>query len=242
MKLIAILATAMLAAGCSGQKTQTPTITQTPIDMTASTITLVAAPETGATLLQALQKRSSTREYAATELTLEQLSGVMWAAAGENRPGRLTAPSAMALYPIRTYAVLASGIYLYDAPKHTLTRVAEGDHRQLSGLQDFVYTAPLNIVYVADLAAYGDRWSSSTTKPADAQPGQGMPEADIVRLCAMDAAGYCQNANLWACANGLASVTRAGAKGPEFLAAIGAPDSYRFILAQTIGVSATPAQ
>ena len=55
----------------------------------------------------------------------------------------------------------------------------------------------------------------------------------------MDAMGYCQNANLWACANGMASVTRAMAPGPEFLKAIDAPATYRFVLAQTVGIPAT---
>jgi hypothetical protein len=219
----AALAGAMTLAACLGRAQNTP---QTTNDMTAETITLVTPAETGATLLAALQQRASTREYAADPLTLEQLSGVMWAAAGQNRAdGRLTAPSAMAMYPIRTYAVLAGGLYLYNAPTHTLTRVAEGDHRQLAGMQDFVYAAPLNIVYVADLGVYQERYGD-------------MAEAEKIKLCSMDAMGYCQNANLWACANGMASVTRAMAPGPDFLAAIGAPDTCRFILAQTVGIPA----
>ncbi len=221
-----VICAALVAAGtlaaCLGRAQDK---TKSTNEMDSETISLVTPAETGATLLQALQQRVSTREYTEDGLTLEQLSGVMWAAAGENRPGRLTAPSAMAMYPIRTYAVLAKGIYLYDAPTHTLTRVIEGDHRKLAGMQDFVYTTPLNIVYVADLATYSGRYSE-------------MPEADQLRLCSMDAMGYCQNANLWACANGMASVTRAMADGPAFLKAIGAPESYRFILAQTVGIPA----
>ena len=37
---------------------------------------------------EALANRRSWREYAAAPLTLEELSGVVWAAAGINRPGR----------------------------------------------------------------------------------------------------------------------------------------------------------
>ena len=229
----AALAAAVTLAACLGRAQNQ---SQTTNDMNSETITLVTPAETGATLLQAMQARASVREYAPDGLTLEQLSGILWAAAGENRPGRLTAPSAMAIYPIRTYAVLPQGIYFYDAPSHTLKLVKAGDHRRLAGLQDFVYTAPLNIVYVADFATYGDRWSSGVDKPEGAQGG--MAETDIMKLCAMDAAGYCQNGNLWAAANGMGAVTRAGAKGPEFLAAIGAPDSYRFVLAQTVGIPA----
>jgi len=229
----AIVLAACTATACLG-RAQTNELTTN--QMKGETITLTAPDETGATLLEALQKRASVRDYTAEGLTLSQLSGVMWAAAGENRPGRLTAPSAMALYPTRTYAVLPHGIYLYDSASHTLRRVAEGDHRQLAGLQDFVYTAPLNIMYVADISVFGDRWSSGAARPADAEGG--MPEAELLRVCALDAAGYCQNANLWAAANGMGSVTRAGARGAEFLAAISAPASYRFVLAQTVGIPA----
>jgi nitroreductase len=235
VSLILCVTLAVTLSACLG-KAPNNTPSQTTNEMSSETITLPAPVETGATLLDALKKRSSVREYSAEGLTLEQLSGVMWAAAGENRPGRLTAPSAMALYPIRTYAVLPGGIYLYDAPTHTLKLVKAGDYRNLAGLQDFVYTAPLNIMYVADISVFGDRWSSGTAKPDDSEGG--MPEADILRICALDAAGYCQNANLWAAGNGLGAVTRAGAKGAEFLATIGAPASYRFVLAQSIGIPA----
>lgn len=228
-------------AACGPAANETTAPTATPIDPTAEKIELQAPAESGATLLQALRARSSVRSYTADELTVEQLSGILWAAAGENRPGtgKLTAPSAMALYPIRTYAVLPGGIYLYDSATHSLARVAEGDHRQLAGLQDFVYTAPLNIMYVADMAVFGDKWSSGAAKPEDSKGG--MPESDILRVCALDAAGYCQNANLWAAGNGLGAVTRAGARGEEFLKAIGAPASYRFVLAQTFGIPAVVA-
>jgi hypothetical protein len=216
-------------AACGAAESETvAAVAATPVDPAAEKIELVA-PTSDATLLVSLQARSSVRSYAADALSLEQLSGVMWAAAGENRPGvdgapgKLTAPSVMALYPIRTYAVLPGGIYSYDAPSHSLTLVAAGDFRSLSGLQDFVYTAPLNIVYLADLAAYGER-------------GASMTEEAMMRLCAMDAAGYCENANLWAAGNGLGAVTRAGANGDAFLAAVNAPSSYRFVLAQTVGV------
>ena len=105
---------------------------------------------------EALANRRSWREYAAAPLTLEELSGVMWAAGGVNRPadGRLTAPSALALYPVRVYAFFAEGVYSYDAKARKLVRVAEGDLRRLAGAQDFVYAAPLNLVYIADMSVY----------------------------------------------------------------------------------------
>jgi nitroreductase len=220
-KLTIILACVAMAA-CGGtvqQKEQSNLQTTKEMD---TEIIQLTAPQSSATLLTALKERKSVRAYADAGLTLDQLSGVLWAAAGQTRPdGKLTAPSAIALYPIRVYAVTEKGIYSYSSAEHKLTLVKAGDFRELAGLQDFVYTAPLNIMYIADLSVY---------------EGRDISEDKVMTLCAMDAAGYCENANLWAAANGMGAVTRAGAKGAEFLATIDAPDTYRFILAQTVGI------
>jgi Nitroreductase family len=46
-------------------------------------------------LVRALEQRRTTREYAAEKLSLEDLSAILWAANGANRPdGKRTAPSA----------------------------------------------------------------------------------------------------------------------------------------------------
>ena len=220
-RVVSLICCVVLAA-CGGQAQNKQA--QTTKTMDAETITLAAPQESGATLMDALEARASVRSYSDEGLTLEQLSGIMWAAAGQTRPdGKLTAPSAMALYPIKVYAVIPNGIYLYDSKEHKLTLVKKGDYMKLTGLQDFVYTAPLNIMYIADLDAYAERLGN-------------MSEADKLRLCALDAAGYCQNANLWAAGYGMGAVTRGGAHGPEFLKTIEAPESYRFILAQTVGI------
>jgi nitroreductase len=217
--IIALACVAMAACGGPTQPKQESNSLTTK-EMNTETIQLTT-PESSATLLDALKERKSVRSYADTPLTLEQLSGVMWAAAGQTRPdGKLTAPSAMALYPIKTYAVLENGIYAYSSAEHKLTLVKAGDFREFTALQDFAYTAPLNIMYIADLSVYSEN----------------TPESTVMMLCAMDAMGYCENANLWAAANGMGAVTRAGAKGAEFLAAIEAPETYRFVLAQTVGI------
>lgn len=221
-KITTIIFCAALAA-CGNAQTGDA---QTTREMKSETIQLIEPRESGVTLFNALKDRMSVRAYKDEGLTLEQLSGVLWAAAGQNRPdGKLTAPSALALYPVKVYAVIDNGIYLYDSKGHKLTLVKQGDFRKLAGRQDFVYTAPLNIMYVADLDVYSERMP-------------GMPEEDRLRMASLDAAGYCQNANLWVAAHGMGSVTRGGAHGPEFLETIGAPATYRFVLAQTVGIPA----
>lgn len=116
----------------------------------------------------------------------------MGPAAGINRPARscLTAPSALALYPVRVYAFFAEGVYRYDARTHKLVRVLEGDRRKLTGMQDFVFAAPLNLVYLADRTVY---------------EGRNIPAEHVRYLCGQDAAGYAENVNLYTAGHGLRS-------------------------------------
>ncbi len=177
----------------------------------------------GLSINEALWHRQSSREYSTEPLSLEQLSELLWAAAGVNRPenNHLTAPSALALYPIRVYAFMSGGVYLYDAKTHILNRVAEGDRRELSATQEFAYGAPLNIVYVADLSVY---------------EGRPIPPEQVRYLCGLDAAGYAENVNLYAAGHGLKAITRGSYKAAELLALLGLdPERYFVALAQTVG-------
>lgn len=177
----------------------------------------------GSTINEALWARKSSRDFTAEALSLEELSGVVWAAAGINRPenNHLTAPSALALYPIQTYLFLAEGVYRYEAEAHRLVRVAKGDHRALSAMQEFAYTAPVNLVYVADLARYDERGFA--------------PEVGRM-LAGLDAAGYAENVNLYAAGHGLKAITRGSYKAAEMLQLLGLdPAHYSVALAQTVG-------
>jgi hypothetical protein len=111
-------------------------------------------PETtgGMPLMQALQVRRSTREFADRPLPAQLLSNLLWAAGGINRPetGKRTAPSARDWREIDIYVVLADGAYVYDPKTHELRPVVARDLRAQTGTQDFVAGAPLNLVYVAD--------------------------------------------------------------------------------------------
>lgn len=220
MKRLLIGALGLLAA-CGTPKSNETTVTPVP---TGDRIELMM-PDTarGLTVNEALRLRASSRRYAAEPLSLEQLSETVWAAAGINRPesGRLTAPSALALYPIRVYAVLESGVYRYDAKAHLLDRVAEGDYRELSAMQEFAYTAPLNLLYIADLSVY---------------EGRNIPAEKVRYLCGQDAAGYAENVNLYAAGHGLKAITRGSCKEAEVLAVLELdPERYFVALAQTVG-------
>lgn len=226
MKRTAMAFAALLFVACGGGQSQSGSEASEPATAVvhgAEIALLPVDPQAGLTINEALQNRRSWREYAAEPLSLEELSGVLWAAAGVNRPeeGRLTAPSALALYPIRVYAFFAEGVYRYEAPAHKLVRVAEGDLRNLSAAQPFAVAAPLNLVYIADLSVYADRE---------------IPAEKVRYLCGQDAAGYAENVNLYTAGHGLKSITRGSAPADELLKALGLdPAQYFFALAQTVG-------
>ena len=83
------------------------------------------------TVMKALSERQSTREYASKALSLADLSDLLWAANGINRPesGKRTAPSALNKQDVDVYVILPEGSYVYDAKNHQLNLVSEGDHR-----------------------------------------------------------------------------------------------------------------
>ncbi len=76
----------------------------------------------GKPLMQAIQARKTTREYAADQLSMQTLSNLLWAAWGINRPdsGRRSAPSAYNKQEMDVYVFLSSGAYLYDPKANSL--------------------------------------------------------------------------------------------------------------------------
>lgn len=106
----------------------------------------------GKPLMQALSERKSTRSFQDKALSNQMLSDLLWAANGFNRPDKRTAPTANNRQELDLYVALKSGIYLYDAKANKLKLIKKGDFRKNTGMQDYVATAPLNVIFVSDLA------------------------------------------------------------------------------------------
>jgi nitroreductase len=171
-------------------------------------------------LMQALQARHSTREFASKPLPQQVLSNLLWAASGVNRPysGGRTAPTAHNWCEIDVVVVTADGAYRYDPPTHTLGRVAMGDFRQITGEQDYVATAPLDLVYVANQ----DRMTDAT------------PE-DKAFYSSTDAGFIAENVYLYCASAGLAGVVRGLINRNALATALGLDSHQRIILAQSVG-------
>jgi len=176
--------------------------------------------EAGMPLMEALKKRHSSRQFADRKLSDQVLSDLLWAAFGVNRPdGRRTAPSAVNWQEIDIYVAAADGLWLFDAKAHDLKPVLQKDIRALTGKQEFVKNAPVNLIYVADFAKLR----------------KGTPEADKILYSAADTGFISQNVYLFCASEGLATVVRGMIDRPALAKAMGLREDQRVILAQTVG-------
>ncbi|HZV54948.1 MAG TPA: SagB/ThcOx family dehydrogenase [Rhodocyclaceae bacterium] len=174
--------------------------------------------EGGMPLMQALKNRHSSREFAARPLPMQVLSDLLWAADGVNRPdAHRTAPSARNMREILVYVAAADGTYMFDPDGHALRRILGSDVRALTGTQDFVAQAPVNLVYVADLSRI-----------------EGSDE-DKRLYSAADTGFIAQNVYLYCASAGLAAVVRGSVDRPALAAELKLSPHQRIILAQTVG-------
>jgi len=192
------------------------------ISQTAGNIQLQPPAFTnGATLLDALKNRKSERSFSEKELSLQQLSDLLWAACGVNRPesGKRTAPTAHGKKEIEVYVALAAGLYLYDADKHCLKLILAEDIRGLTGKQRFVKKAPVNLIFVADYKKMS-----------------GNKEAKDF-YSAADTGFISQNVYLYCAAEGLATVVRGWVAREPLAKKMNLTPDQNIILAQTVGYS-----
>jgi SagB-type dehydrogenase family enzyme len=173
----------------------------------------------GRPLMQVLKDRHSTREFSSQKLRPQVLSNLLWAAFGVNRPdGKRTAPSAMDWQEVDIYVATQDGLYVYDAKGNALKPVLAQDVRGATGQQPFVKEAPVNLVYVADLA----------------KTGKGAV-VERMLLTAADTGVIAQNVYLFCASEGLATVVRASIDSEALANLIKLRPDQKIMLAQTVG-------
>lgn len=205
-----------MALGLLGQLKPEPAVGDA-----ASTIHLPSANTTGGLpLMQALAQRQSLREFDPSPLPEQALSDLLWAAAGINRTalGGRTAPSAMNAQEVDVYAALPTGLYRYAVMTHTLHLVSATDVRRVTGYQDFVDDAPLDLVFVADHARM-----------------KLVPAAQRESFASVAAGAMAQNVYLYCASAGLATVIRAWIDRAALAQALGLNNDQQVLLSQTVG-------
>jgi SagB-type dehydrogenase family enzyme len=173
----------------------------------------------GKPLMEALKERKSIRDYKTDTLTDQQLSDLLWAAFGMNRPeiDHRTAPSAQNTQDADIYIATADGLYLFEAKPHQLRKILSEDLRPLTSGQPFAKVAPVQLVYVSDYA----RMSKVNPEQRDLYAG-------------VDTGCIVQNVYLYCASMGLASVVHELDRAPLAKAMNLRPEQH-IVVAQTVG-------
>ena len=152
----------------------------------AQSIDLPAPQKTGGMpLMEALAKRATVRAFDSKDLSPQQLSSLLWAAFGINRPdGKRTAPSARNTQETDIYVLLKQGAYVYAANSNRLDLVVAEDLRAVSGNQTFLKDAPVTLVFVANLSKMGN--GSNEDKKNTANIDVGYISQNVYLFCASE--------------------------------------------------------
>ena len=183
-------------------------------------ITLPAPQKTGGKpLMETLAARATNRALDPEKaLSQQQLSNMLWAAWGINRPdGRRTAASAMNCQEIDLYLIGKQGAYLYDATKHALEPVATGDFRSQVSAQEFAKNGDWIVIFVAD--------HNKMKNASDVTAG-------------IDAGLIAQNIYLYGASEGLGVVVHASIDRNAIAKILKLKPNQHIVIAQTVGIPA----
>jgi Nitroreductase len=158
----------------------------------------------GTSVMEAFQNRQSIRAYQAKDLSLQDLSDLLWAANGINRPkiGKKTAPSAMNAQDVDIFICRADGTFLFDAAGNSMKPITSQDIRPLVDGKS-PSGAPVILLLVSDLSKF--RGYTPISKNLK----------DLSNMSCMDAGIVSQNISIFCAGTNLGTVPRAGGMDHE---------------------------
>ena len=131
----------------------------------------------GASIMKSLAQRQSHRECADKDLGKEDLSNLLWAANGYNRPEekKRTAPTAMNRQEIDLYVFTKDGIYLYDDEKTITKKVMKavtdsGPTEQNSAMPEVIENLFTLLKLVSDQSTvdyFTEKWNDCSIRYGD---------------------------------------------------------------------------
>ncbi len=195
-----------------------------PVSLMSQNLTDISLPQPrttgGRPLMEVLTERHSSREFANIPIDLQNLSDLLWAADGYNRPSekKRTAPNSRDYQEIDIYVVTENGVFLWNAGSNVLKAVVSKDIRTATGKQDFVGQAPLCLVYVADF----------TRVPGGKTPAQ-------VNSSYANTAFIAENVYLFCASEGLNTIIRDYFDEVLLSKEMLLKDTQQIILCQTVG-------
>ena len=173
----------------------------------------------GKNIMETLWSRGSTNEFSPRMLSDQDLSNLLFATIGVNREnGKLTSPTARNLQEIRVFVFTGKGVSEYLNKSHSLKPLAKGDHRGLVAKnQDWVKTAPVVLVTVADEKKFGN---------------SDMPSKVIMGV---DAGIVTENINMFCAGSGLVTHPRMNMDIPAIKKLLGLDDSQTPLMNNPVG-------
>lgn len=176
----------------------------------------------GISVMEAFANRQSSSEFVDKELSVQDLSNLLWAANGINREkGKKTAPSAQNSQDIDVYVALPKAVYKYDAKANNLILVAEGDYRGLAGGKKDNPLPPSTLYIVADASKYA--------------PSAYNTIEHITDMNKVDAGIVSQNISIFCSGMGLGTKPRAQMNHAELKKVLKLSDSQTLMLNHPVG-------
>ena len=167
------------------------------------------------TLKTALEKRKTSRTFGNKALSELDISNLLWAAYGQNRPnGKRTVPVARGIYAVEMYVALSDGVYKHELADNVLKKVSSKDMRGASDGRKMGAKAPVVLVMVADKDAFN---------------GKGD------QYIAMEAGAIMQNIYLYCAAYNLNTVVCGSFKPADWAKELQLPANKYVILTQVVG-------
>jgi len=174
----------------------------------------------GMPLMEVLKNRKTSREFSEQKLDNQTLSNLLWAAFGYNRldEKKRTAPTARNKQEIEIYCAMENGLYLWNPERNVLTLTVKEDIRAKTGKQDFVTSAPLNLIFVCNNEKF-----------------DGVLDDTQKRYAYIDTGYVSENVYLYCTSAGLATVVRGYFDDAELSKAMQLKDNQWIIITQTVG-------
>jgi SagB-type dehydrogenase family enzyme len=228
-ELLAGLAAAAIAEGCTSQRPGSVQHSQAP-EIQAQYTNQIALPKPSVagtvSLEEAIERRRSRRTFGPGVLPVGTIGQLLWAGQGVTSPdGKRAAPSAGALYPLELYAVTAAELMHYLPHGHRAeTRVTPDLRPQLKAAaldQASVGAAPVVIAVAAEPGRLSQRYGA---------------KADT--YTALEAGHAAQNMLLQAVVRGLAAVPVGSFDGPQVARTLALPRGQAAVYLIPVGFAA----
>ena len=203
-KVLFLIFIATMSVNLTAQSESTPTAPKklTAVDpANAKAVPTIELPKPSATrkcdIMKAMTGRKSTRTMKTEYLSLQDLSDILWAAKGINRPGtdKMTTATARNSHDVDIYLCRPEGVFFYSNEKHILELISEQDIIKMldgdrsSGARDI-------LLIVADMSKYQDYDPKGENK-------------HFYEMGAVDAGIVSQSISLMCAAANIATVPRA---------------------------------